>query len=246
MRNYKFTLLSMALILPLAACQAGSDKASRMERSEKINAVLEQAADQASATGNTRESLALLERMYKRDSSNPETALKYARALREDGRLNRAAIILSSMIDNPDAKPSAEVYTEYASLQAAIGNYGQAEENARKAVEMNPSSSQAYHVLGIALDAQSRHKLAEEAFRTALDNWEGDPSPILNNLGLNLASQGFIDEALEVLRKAAAAAPHRTEIERNLRIVNALQVQPPKTGMRLIPKPPRKPVKSDS
>lgn len=63
-------------------------------------------------------------------------------------------------------------------------------------------------------------------------------------MGLNLAAQGFLDEAIETLRKALDTAPNRTEIERNLRIVSALQYQPPSDGARLVPKPPRKPEKT--
>lgn len=243
MQTYRFALLSLCLILPLTACQSGVNSSTHKERSAKINNALEQAADHASATGNTRESLSFLERMYKRDSANPETVMKYAKALRESGRINRAALILSAFMTNPDAKIDAAILSENAALQAEIGNYHDAEKYARQAIEMDSELYRPYHVLGIALDAQSHHDQAEDAFRMALDRWEGDPSPILNNLGLNLASQGFIDEALDVLRKAAAAAPTRTEIERNLRIVSALQTQPPKQGTRIIPMPPRKPKK---
>ena len=64
-------------------------------------------------------------------------------------------------------------------------------------------------------------------------------------MGLNLAAQGFLDEAIETLRKALDTAPNRMEIERNLRIISALQYQPPKEGTRLVPKPPRKPESED-
>ena len=88
---------------------------------------------------------------------------------------------------------------------------------------MDDKSYTAYHMLGIALDAQGEHQPAEDAFRKGLEFWQGDPAPILNNLGLNLAAQGFLDEAAEVLRKALATSPNREEIERNLRIVSALR-----------------------
>ena len=127
-----------------------------------------------------------------------------------------------------------------------MGNYIDAEDAARKAVLLDPKRGQAYHVLGIALDAQGHHEQAQVALQKALDHWEGNPSAVLNNIGLNLAAQGFLDEAIETLRKAQDMAPNRKEIERNLRIVSALQYQPPKEGMRLVPKPPRKPDHKDS
>lgn len=238
--RYALLLLTTALVLPLAACQTTAEQAAKQDRSDKIGAVLEHAADEASSAGNTEESLSLLERSYKRDSGNLTLATKYARALRMADRLTRAALVLAPFVKDGD-EANAAAHIEYASAMAAMGTYGEAEARARQATVMEPENAQAYHILGIALDAMGRNEEAEAAFRKGLEFWQGNPGPILNNLGLNLATQGFIDEAIDTLRKAAALSPDRQEIERNLRIVSALQVQPPKSGFRLVPKPARKP-----
>ncbi len=232
-------LLTLPVTMALTGCQTTGQQTLQQERSDKINAALDRAADEASSKGETKESLAFLESRYKRESKNPEAATKYAAALREAGRLNRADLILAPFATDEKAPANSAVQTEYASIQAAMGSYPEAEAHARKAVEADPASGQAYHILGIVLDAQGYHPQAEVAFRKALDNWSGDPSPVMNNLGLNLASQGFLDEAIDTLRKAAAIAPNRTEIERNLRIVSALPVQLPRSGTRLVPKVPK-------
>ena len=88
------------------------------------------------------------------------------------------------------------------------------------------------------MDAQGKHPEAERAFRKALDYWQGDPTTVMNNLALNLASQEFLDEAIEILNKAKAISPDRIEVERNLRIVMALQQS---SGHRSAPKPKKKP-----
>jgi len=238
--RFSFLLLSTALILPLAACQTTSEHDLKQERSDKIGAVLERAAAQASSAGNQAESLDLLERSYKRDSDNMELATKYAHALRMAGRLTRATLVLSPFVNDSDDADTA-AHTEYAAAMAAMGTYAQAEDHARRAVLRDPENGQAYHVLGISLDAQGHYKPAEVAFRKALDFWQGNPGPLLNNLGLNLATQGFLDEALDTLRKAAAVSPNRQEIERNLRIVTALQVPPPQSGFYPVPRPKHKP-----
>ena len=232
----KSLLLTSALAasLVLVACATNQNAASR---SDRIGAALENAAANA---GNAGESLAMLEQMYKRKSDDPQTTLKYAQALREAGRLTRANLILAPFGEDASCKDK-NIKIEYASLKAAIGDYIAAEKAAREAVLLDPDSGQAYHLLGIALDAQGLHPQAEVALRKALDRWKGGDGAVLNNLGLNLAAQGFMDEAIESLRKAAAVSPDRTEIERNLRIVSALRTQPPKTGMRIVPKPPRRP-----
>lgn len=169
-----------------------------------------------------RESLSSLERAYKKNPDDVSVAVRYARALREDDRLSRASIIIAPFAKN-DRKPSAAAKTEYAAIQAGLGNYKEARDFSTKAIALDKNAYQAYHIQGIALDATGDHAKAEDAFRKALELWQGDKTPVLNNLGLNLASQGFLDEASEVLRQALAESPNRGEIERNLRIVDALR-----------------------
>lgn len=176
---------------------------------------------QASAAQPGFESLSTLENLYKRNPDNADVAVRYARALREDDRLSRASIVISPFAKN-ERKPNADAKAEFAAIQIALGNNAVAKEYAEKAVALN-STPQAWHILGIALDANGEHAPAEDAFRKALEGWQDNPAPVLNNLGLNLASQGFLDEATEVLRKALVTAPNRGEIERNLRIVEALR-----------------------
>lgn len=243
MTNYKKLLLTgsllMASSLVLAACQTTAPGYD--DQSAKINAVMERAALSAKSEGqHTEQSVNILEQVYKRKSNDPQAALNYARALRQTGYYNRAALVLAPFATAANLD-NAAIATEYASIQAAMGNYTEAESAARKAVLLDSTSGKAYHVLGIALDAQGFHEQAQVAFNKGLDHWEGDPSPILNNIGLNLAAQGFLDEAIDTLRRALATAPNREEIERNLRIVSALQYQPPREGTRLVPPPVRKP-----
>ncbi len=241
--NYKKKLLTTSLLLTaavsLAACQT-TTAPGQYDREAKINAVMERAAANAKDRGQSEQNIVILEQLYKRNSSSPDAAMKYAHALRGEGYLNRAALVLKPFANDPDIKDASPVI-EYASILAAMGSYSEAEAMARKAVLLNPTSGKAYHVLGISLDAQGHHPQAQVAFEKGLDYWEGDPSPILNNMGLNLAAQGFLDEAIDTLRKALSTAPNRNEIERNLRIVSALQYQPPVSGTRLVPAPPRKP-----
>ncbi len=222
--------LSAALCIVLTGCQATQSGQTGRQASFAVHDRSQPAA-----------SLEMLERLYHADNQNPDAALDYARALRKSGFFNRGTLVLKPFIYN-DGPENAMILTEYAAIQAASGNYIDAEQAARKAVMMAPDAGQAYHVLGIALDAQGHHEQAQVAFDKGLERWEGDPSPILNNIGLNLAAQGFLDEAVETLRRALDTAPNREEIERNLRIVTALQYQPPARGtIKLVPKPLRKP-----
>lgn len=219
-------IMMVALIFSLGACANTSQGNKKTHLSVNEDSDIEHLSFPA------------LESAYKRDSKNPSVALNYAQSLREKGRLQRAGIVLGPFIQDP-AQKNADLFAEYGALQAARGNNRDAEFYARKSIALSGKNGKAYHILGIALDAQGKHDQAETAFRKALDNWQGNSSPVLNNLGLNLAAQGFMDEAVSTLQKAAKQSPDNKEIERNLRIVTALKAQSPPS--KPAPAPSRKP-----
>jgi Flp pilus assembly protein TadD len=213
----------MVSALALSACgTTGSTAGSASAKpSGSVDVAIEKALDQAEAQGDTQQTLALMEQMYQRDPSNAVVATRFARVLREDEQLNKARLVLNSHVDGD--KADVEAVTEMSMVHLGLGQYKDAEQYARQAVTMDESNGRAYLALGTALDAQNYHEQAEVAFRKGLDNWKGDPAPILNNLALNLASQGHLEEALGVLEKARKISPRRTEIERNFRIISTLQ-----------------------
>jgi len=221
---HNLPLLLMATV-SLAACQTTgssrvSDSKEKISTQDRINNAIEKVAITASKNGSTSANLIALEKQYKRNSSDPTAALNYARSLRHTGYINRASIILEPFAKDKDA--IAGTKTEMSMIALGLGNYDLAEKYAQEAVIQDPTDHFAFQNLGIALDAKEMHPEAERAFRKALENWEGDPTTIMNNLALNLATQGFIDEAIEILEKAKALSPDRIEIERNLRIIRTL------------------------
>jgi Flp pilus assembly protein TadD len=179
------------------------------------------AAEQTSEREITKDNLVQMERYYKRNPDNQSAAMRYARALREINELPKALIVLEPFIGQNDTSPVLEL--EYVSVQLESGAYEAAERIAKEVSQEHPEHGMAYHLMGIAQDAQGAHASAEKSFRKALDHWRGDPVPVMNNLALSLTAQGFLDEAAEILHKAKDADPNRREIERNLRIVNALR-----------------------
>ena len=228
------TILTLIACTMLAGCGASTGKSpSSVDTNDQISNAIQRAAENAAMEKTP--SLAAAEREYNKDSKNAANAVHYAAALREEGYANRASVVLEPFANEPKALPG--VKSEYAAIQLALGNNEAAERYAQKAVLQDPQDFRAFHYLGIALDAQGKHPEAERAFRKALDHWEGDPTTVMNNLALNLASQEYLDEASEILQKAQAIAPDRVEIERNLRIVTALQ----QSDKRIAPKPKKKP-----
>lgn len=232
--SFKAVLMAaMSASLFLGGCATSDPGAD--QRMSQVDSALDRALERAAESGGDK-SLVFLERIYKRNPGEEQAALRYAKALRDNEYYNRASIVLRGLARNPE-DASAAVLTEYSAVSLALGDYQGAERYAQQAVLKDETNAKAYHNLGIALDALGMHEQAERAFRKGLDYWQGDPTPIINNLALNLASQEHLGEALTLLEKAMAVSPGRTELERNHRIIKAIQ----RTKSFRVPPPPRKP-----
>ena len=229
-RKFSTLILGLSVCTALAGCQTAQSVDSNL-RTSSIDGAIERSVNYARTPSK---SAAYLERAYKKNPDDEIAAVDYAGALRDAGHLERAELILEPFATAKGA--SSLVTSEYAAVQLADGNYEAAEKYAQKAVVADEANFKAFHRLGIALDAQGMHPEAERAYRKGLELWQGDPTTIMNNLALNLASQGYLDESVEILRKAKSVAPGRVEIERNLRIVTALQqadgAPAPKPGVK--------------
>ncbi|NQZ13853.1 MAG: tetratricopeptide repeat protein [Alphaproteobacteria bacterium] len=189
--------------------------------SSKKTSIIERAIEKALKNAqNDQERLGILAQMHARDPNNQAVAIHYAQALRNDEQIQASKRILAPFTVGENK--TSEALTEMAITNIALGEFKNAEFNAIEATDLSPNNGRAYLAMGTALDALGRHQDAEIAFREGIENWQGDPAPILNNLALNLASQGQLQQALEILEKAKKISPHRMEIERNLRIISTL------------------------
>lgn len=213
--NKKSLLLLGTAMFVLSACEAHKGGVEA-----QVDMAIERAEKRVQAISDPGERSAVFERIYKQNPKSPKAASEYARMLRKQGNVARAEAVLALFAEDP-ASPHY-VYSEFAAIKLAKGQHSEAEIFASDALTKQDGDSFALHTRGIALDGLGRYKEAEEAFRSALDNWEGNPVPVMNNLALNLATQGYIDESISILERAKTLEPNRTEIERNLRIIRAL------------------------
>jgi len=218
MRKFTRYIVILMAASSLSACQTVQNDGGT--NNQNVNEALDRAAVSAGMKRAESRSLLDAEQAYKKNSSNPMNALSYARALRQSEYFSRAATILKPFADKKDG--DSKLKTEMSSVQLELGHFGRAEKYAQNAVLQAPEDYLAFRNLGIALEAKGQHPQAERAFRKSLEFWQGDPSPIMNNLALNLATQGFVEEALDILEKAKNLAPNNMTIERNLRIVRTL------------------------
>jgi len=92
----------------------------------------------------------------------------------------------------------------------AKGQFDEAIENLRQAVQINPNYYEAQNNLGAALAAKGRFDEAIENFRKAIQINPNYPAA-LDNLGVALTSKGQFDEAIENYRKAIQINSNRPE-----------------------------------
>lgn len=238
---FSFTLAALAL----SACGGGAVKpamntsnTSTMNpslQSASITKSMEREIAAATANGNEQEVLAILAQAHGENPDDAIVATRYGRALREDDQINAAIRTLAPHTNG--ANKNIEATTEMAMAQIAVGDFGAAENFASNAIEMNEKNARAYLAMGTAQDALGRHQDAEISFRQGLKHWKGDPTPILNNLALNLASQGHLEESLSLLEKALSISPNRMDLERNRRIIATLVETSGPRAPAPIPKP---------
>jgi Flp pilus assembly protein TadD len=189
--------------------------------------------------GDRRESLSTTERIFNNNKNDGFSAARYAKSLREAGNVSKAESILSGFAKKAD-QPTL-VYTEMAALKLEQTKFAEAENFAHQAIKIAEANYRAWHILGISLDSQTKHAEAETAFNKAIELWQGDKVPAMNNLALNLAAQGYTDRALDILYKAREKDPNRKEIERNIRIIRTLNEPADKEFPRKPPPPQMKP-----
>jgi len=237
-RQTACSLVAVAAALMLSGCVAATNDAgagapvdSMLGKKAMTERRLATAAIDAIAEGKANEALVHYEKLYKRSFKNADVSLNYAQLLRKAGRVDEAVAVLKPFAAKEgglmtDTPPLAMIKTEYAAALIAQGDFAGAQRlldtvlASPEAAEFHPDAS---HLAGVALDAQGHHKAAEKLFRQALDGWKGDPTSVMNNLALNLASQGLFDESLTTLRRAQVMAPDKTEIAQNIEIVNDLR-----------------------
>ncbi len=119
-----------------------------------------------------------------------------------------------------DLKNPAAVHLSYAKLSEHLGNLVDARESYEFVLDEQPNSVEA--ILGLARIDQlaGRHSAAETGFRRALAMAPNDPQ-VLDNAGQYFASVENWNQSIELLNRAALAAPGDPEIRYHLAVAQA-------------------------
>lgn len=225
-----FPALSLSALLMMSAALTGCGTTSTAPTTEadkgKPTVALPTPASNADILyGENRDTLAVIETKYQLNKSDALIAARYAKALREAGKMKEAKTILLPLTDSKEA--GTLVNSELSAIHMAEGDFRKSENAARKAIKQDGANYRAWRNLGNALDAQEKYVEGETVFRRSMEIWTGDDKvPVMNNLALNLAAQGYTDRALTLLYEAKKLSPDRIEIERNIRIIRTLSEPP--------------------
>ena len=98
------------------------------------------------------------------------------------------------------------------------GDYGLAEEQYRKAVEVTPRDAEAWLGLAASYDQLRRFDLADQAYEQVFKLSSNDPV-MLNNAGYSQLLRGNIENARKLLLRAYELAPDNIIIANNLKLL---------------------------
>ena len=128
-------------------------------------------------------------------------------------------LLLESGMTMEDAKfyPSDE-YIRMAKVNFRNGDYGLAERNYRKAVEVTPKDAEAWLGLAASYDRLRRFDLADKAFEKVLQLGYNN-AVVLNNAGYSQLLRGDLKSARRFLLKAYELEPENPYIVNNIALL---------------------------
>ncbi len=157
---------------------------------------------------------------YHENSSDPDTAIAYARALRAtDQRAQAVAVLEQATIHNPHSMP---LLGAYGRALAEVGNYEQALDVLGRAHTPDQPDWRILNAQGAVLDQLGRHTEAQKHYSAALKIMPNEAS-ILSNLGLSYALSKDLRRAEATLRQAMARPNVAPKVRQNLALVVGLQ-----------------------
>jgi Flp pilus assembly protein TadD len=157
---------------------------------------------------------------YERNTSDPQAAIIYARALRAlDKRSQAVAVLQQAALRNAT---HMQLLGAYGRALADTGQFEQALEVLGRAHTPDRPDWRVLNVTGAVLDQLGRHAEAQNHYATALRIAPEEPA-ILSNLGLSQMLSRDLSGAETTLRRALARPGADARVRQNLALVLALR-----------------------
>ena len=157
---------------------------------------------------------------YDADPANPDTAVKYARALRRIGSLAEAVSVLERA--QPRFPDNLDLRIELGKALTADARAFEAVRHLEYAAAKKRDDWALLSAYGVALDQIGEHKTARAQYDAALA-LSPDNLILLNNKGLSLALAGDLGRAEGLLRDAVAHPDAPATIRQNLALILGLK-----------------------
>jgi Flp pilus assembly protein TadD len=205
-------ILSSAVVFTLGGCKTTGDG--------DVTGSIGNSSPAAFSDADWRRVLDVWGPRYKKNPSDVEAAIAYARALRAtDQRAQAVAVLEQASIRQPH---DLRLLGAYGRALADAGQYAQALDTLGRAhTPDNPD----WHILnaqGAVLDQMGRHDEARRQYDAALKIVPGEPS-VLSNLGLSYALTKDLSRAESILRNAAVTPNAGQTVRQNLALVVGLE-----------------------
>jgi Flp pilus assembly protein TadD len=112
----------------------------------------------------------------------------------------------------------SDSYVRLGKVHYRSGDYGLAEEQYRKAIEVTPRDAEAWLGLAASYDQLRKFDLADRAYEEVFKLSSNDPI-MLNNAGYSQLLRGNTENARKLLLRAYELAPDNTYIANNLKLL---------------------------
>ena len=199
----------------IAAALAGCKTTSSVDTTGSVSSV-PAARSEAEWRGDAQ----ALGDKFRADPRDPETAIRYARALRATGQRTQAAAVLeTAALHNPNNRP---LLGAYGRALADAGSLKQALDVLERAHSPDQPDWRVLSVQGAVLDQMGRHEEAQRYYASALKIMPDEPS-VMSNLGLSYALSKDLRRAEDTLRQASARGGTDKRVRQNLALVVGLQ-----------------------
>jgi Flp pilus assembly protein TadD len=207
------TLMSAAscaiLVLGLCSCAGPSDVTGALGEKTEAN----RAADPARQLDTDRD-------RYRANTTDPDAALQYGKALRAAGqRAQAVAVLEQATIAHPDNKA---LLAGFGRALADNGNFQQAFDVLSRAHSPDDPDWRILSAQGTVLDQLGRHDEARQYYSSAL-KIAPEESSVLSNLGLSYVLSKDLRKAEQTLRRAYGRPDEDPRVRQNLALVVGLQ-----------------------
>jgi len=157
---------------------------------------------------------------YTKDTTNRDTALRYANVLQMQGKSDQSlAVMRKLVIAHPKDRA---VLAAYGKALAAVGELEPALDAVRRAQTPEYPDWKLVSAEAAILDQLGQSNAARELYRKALDMKPNEPS-VLSNLGMSYVLGGDLKTAETYLRQAAQQPGADSRVRQNLALVVGLQ-----------------------